>query len=59
MGWRRSTWPGISDTDYQGIDPEATDRGNTGGFGAGSEYFSEYYNAAPPRVFILNFTVNF
>jgi outer membrane receptor protein involved in Fe transport len=46
-------------TDYQGLDPEATDRGNTGGFGSGSEYFSEYYNAAPPRVFILNFTVNF
>jgi outer membrane receptor protein involved in Fe transport len=46
-------------SDYQGLDPEATDRGNTGGFGAGSEYFSEYYNAAPPRVFILNFTVNF
>jgi TonB-linked SusC/RagA family outer membrane protein len=46
-------------THYQGLDPEATDRGNTGGFGAGSEYFSEYYNAAPPRVYILNFTVNF
>ncbi len=46
-------------TDYQGLDPEATDRGNTGGFGAGSEYFSEYYNAAPPRVFIINLTVNF
>ena len=41
-------------TDYQGLDPEASDRGNSQG-----EYAFEYYNMAPPRVFILNVTVNF
>ena len=40
-------------TDYQGLDPEATDRG----FGNNVPY--EYYNMAPPRIFILNATVNF
>ena len=41
-------------TDYQGLDPEATDRGLDRG-----EYAFEYYNMAPPRIFILNMTVNF
>jgi len=41
-------------TKYQGLDPEAMDRGNSQG-----EYAFGYYNAAPPRVFILNLTVNF
>jgi TonB-linked SusC/RagA family outer membrane protein len=41
-------------TDYQGLDPEASDRGNSQG-----EYAQEYYNMAPPRVFIFNVTVNF
>jgi TonB-dependent starch-binding outer membrane protein SusC len=41
-------------TDYQGLDPEASDRGNSQG-----EFAFEYYNLAPPRVFILNLTVNF
>ena len=41
-------------TDYQGLDPEATDRGLDRG-----EYAFEYYNMAPPRILILNLTVNF
>lgn len=41
-------------TDYQGLDPEASDRGNSRG-----EAAFEYYNLAPPRIFILNMTVNF
>ncbi|MEM7416281.1 MAG: TonB-dependent receptor, partial [Gemmatimonadota bacterium] len=41
-------------TDYQGMDPEASDRGNSRG-----EAAFEYYNMPPPRVFILNMTVNF
>jgi TonB-dependent starch-binding outer membrane protein SusC len=41
-------------TDYQGLDPEASDRGNSRG-----EFAFEYYNLAPPRIFILNMTVNF
>ncbi|MGY8776494.1 MAG: TonB-dependent receptor plug domain-containing protein, partial [Longimicrobiales bacterium] len=41
-------------TDYQGLDPEASDRGNSRG-----EFAFEYYNMAPPRIFILNVTVNF
>ena len=40
-------------TDYQGLDPEATDRG----FGNNVPY--EYYNMAPPRIFVFNATVNF
>ena len=41
-------------TDYQGLDPEASDRGNSRG-----EFAFEYYNMAPPRIIILNVTVNF
>jgi TonB-linked SusC/RagA family outer membrane protein len=41
-------------TDYQGLDPEATDRGLDRG-----EYAFEYYNMAPPRILILNMQVNF
>ena len=41
-------------TDYQGMDPEASDRGNSQG-----EFAFEYYNMPPPRIFILNVTVNF
>jgi TonB-linked SusC/RagA family outer membrane protein len=41
-------------TDYQGLDPEASDRGNSRG-----ESAFEYYNMAPPRIIILNVTVNF
>jgi TonB-linked SusC/RagA family outer membrane protein len=41
-------------TDYQGLDPEASDRGLDQG-----EYAFEYYNMAPPRIFIFNVTVNF
>jgi len=44
-------------TDYQGLDPESSDGGLGGGFGGNTP--SEYYNMAPPRVFILNATVNF
>ena len=44
-------------TDYQGLDPEAADRGLGGGFGGNTP--TEYYNMAPPRVFIFNVTVNF
>ncbi len=40
-------------TDYRGLDPEANDNG----FGDATP--NEYYNMAPPRVFILNFSVNF
>ena len=40
-------------TDYQGLDPEASDNGlsNNTPF--------EYYNMGPPRIFILSATVNF
>ncbi len=41
-------------TDYQGMDPEASDRGNSRG-----EAAFEYYNMPPPRIFIFNATVNF
>ena len=41
-------------TDYQGLDPEATDHGA----GRDGNLF-EYYNMAPPRVLIFNATVNF
>ena len=40
-------------TDYRGLDPEANDNG----FGDSTP--NEYYNMAPPRIFILNFSVNF
>jgi hypothetical protein len=41
-------------TDYQGLDPEATDRGLDRG-----EYAFEYYNMAPPGILILHMQVNF
>ena len=44
-------------TDYQGLDPEASDGGLGGGFGGNTP--AEYYNMAPPRIFIFNATVNF
>jgi len=37
--------------DYVGIDPEANDRRRSSPF--------EYYNSAPPRVFLINVTINF
>ncbi|MDE2982614.1 MAG: TonB-dependent receptor [Gemmatimonadota bacterium] len=40
-------------TNYRGLDPEANDNG----FGDSTP--NEYYNMAPPRIFILNFSVNF
>ena len=40
-------------TDYRGLDPEANDNG----FGDSTP--NEYYNMAPPRIFILNISVNF
>ena len=40
-------------TDYRGLDPEANDNG----FGDSTP--NEYYNMAPPRVFILNMSFNF
>ena len=40
-------------TDYRGLDPEANDNG----FGDSTP--NEYYNMAPPRIFMLNFSVNF
>lgn len=40
-------------TDYRGLDPEANDNG----FGDSTP--NEYYNMAPPRIFILNLSVNF
>ena len=40
-------------TDYRGLDPEANDNG------AGDSTPNEYYNMAPPRTFILNFSINF
>jgi outer membrane receptor protein involved in Fe transport len=47
-------------TKYQGLDPEATDGGLGGGGGGINTLFpTEYYNMAPPRVFIFNVTVNF
>ncbi|NNF13981.1 MAG: SusC/RagA family TonB-linked outer membrane protein [Gemmatimonadetes bacterium] len=40
-------------TDYQGLDPEATDSGLS------NQTPFEYYNMGPPRVFIFSATVNF
>ena len=40
-------------TDYRGLDPEANDNG----FGDSTP--NEYYNMAPPRILILNLSVNF
>ena len=40
-------------TNYRGLDPEANDNG----FGDSTP--NEYYNMAPPRIFILNLSVNF
>ena len=40
-------------TDYRGLDPEANDNG----FGDSTP--NEYYNMAPPRIFILNLSLNF
>ncbi len=40
-------------TDYRGLDPEANDNG----FGDSTP--NEYYNLAPPRIFMINFTLNF
>ncbi len=40
-------------TNYRGLDPEANDNG----FGDSTP--NEYYNMAPPRILILNFSVNF
>ena len=40
-------------TDYRGLDPEANDNG----FGDSTP--NEYYNMAPPRVFILSMSFNF
>ena len=40
-------------TNYRGLDPEANDNGLS------DATPNEYYNMAPPRIFILNFSVNF
>ena len=40
-------------TDYIGLDPEAQDNGLS------DATPNEYYNMAPPRQFLINFTVNF
>ena len=46
-------------TKYQGLDPETSDSGLGGGTGPDALFAPEYYNMGPPRVFILNVTVNF